>query len=77
MAFTYDGIPSDLIIDAKEGSRSLKVSSSPAKNKQNKTYSYYPNGSLHTVITIDENGTITTETYTWDANGNPSSYSVS
>lgn len=77
MAYSYDGIPSDLVTDAKEGSRGLKVVSTATKPIQSKSYSYYPDGSLHTVITTDENGTITTETYTWDANGNPSSYAVS
>ena len=75
--FTYDGIPSDLVTEAREGSRGLKVVQSATKPVQNKSFTFYPDGNLHTISTVDINGTITLETYTWDANNNPLTYTVS
>jgi len=75
--FSYDGIPSDLVSEGKEGSRGIKVVSSTAKPIQEKSYTFYPDGNLHTISTVDINGTITLETYTWDTNNNPLTYTVS
>ncbi|MCI4435374.1 MAG: hypothetical protein JHC33_01005 [Ignisphaera sp.] len=75
--FSYDGIPSDLISEGKEGSRGILVVQSVTKPIQNKSFIFYPDGNIHTISTIDINGTITLETYTWDSDNNPLTYTVS
>jgi len=74
MSFSYDGIPSDLVSEGKEGSRSLITSESAIKNPQSKVFTYHLSGDVDTITTTDVNGIITVESYTWDASGNPLTY---